>query len=144
MKNPKTQKFYVQLDTTDPLLPTYTNTPLCSDCGRKHIPTAKCRSREEEKLFILSSLTQQVEKTRAKLTTFQAFSSHLTIATDCSGIEAPIQALRNMGINFQHLFSSDNDPMVRRMIEANAHLKPTTYYGDITLRDPKQTPTADI
>ena len=33
----------------------------------------------------------------------------LRIGTDCSGIEAPIQALMQMNIPFIHVFSSDID-----------------------------------
>ena len=91
-----------------------------------------------------NSMVASLEKNRTKLTETQANSSQLTIATDCSGIEAPIQALNNMGIVHQHLFSSDNDPMVRSTIYANTHLMPTSYYGDLTIRDPKFTPTSDI
>ena len=147
MKNPNKQKFYIQLDDSSPLQPTYTNTPLCPTCGYYHAnpnpkkPT-RCYYPELEKMR--HSLVASLEKSRTKLTETQANSSHLTVATDCSGIEAPIQALRNMGINYQHLFSSDNDPMVRSTIYANRHLMPTTYYGDLTLRDPKFMPTADI
>ena len=31
------------------------------------------------------------------------------IGTDCSGIEAPIQALKKLGISHKHMFSSELD-----------------------------------
>lgn len=34
----------------------------------------------------------------------------IKIGTDCSGIEAPIQALENLGIPYRHVFSCDIDP----------------------------------
>ena len=33
----------------------------------------------------------------------------LRIGTDCSGIEAPIEALRQLNIPFKHVFSSEID-----------------------------------
>ena len=33
----------------------------------------------------------------------------IRIGTDCSGIEAPIQALKQLKIPFRHVFSSDID-----------------------------------
>ena len=43
----------------------------------------------------------------------------LRIGTDCSGIEAPIQALLQMQVPFEHVFSCDSDPYVLKSIEAN-------------------------
>ncbi len=40
----------------------------------------------------------------------------LKVGTDCSGMEAPIQALINMGLNVEHSFSCDFGPMVRTTI----------------------------
>ena len=42
----------------------------------------------------------------------------IAVGTDCSGIEAPIQALCNLGIKFDHLFSSEIDDVVRQTIQA--------------------------
>ena len=46
----------------------------------------------------------------------QATPRPLTVGTDCSGMEVPIMALRNMGIQYDHVFSSDNDPHVKKFI----------------------------
>ena len=43
----------------------------------------------------------------------------LKIGTDCSGIEAPIQALRLLNIPHKHIFSCHNDPHVVKSIKAN-------------------------
>ena len=45
--------------------------------------------------------------------------SAIRVGTDCSGMEAPIQALRNLGIAFKHEFSSDTDPACRATISEN-------------------------
>ena len=33
----------------------------------------------------------------------------LRVGTDCSGIEAPIEALRQLNISYDHIFSSEID-----------------------------------
>ena len=45
--------------------------------------------------------------------------SSILVGTDCSGIEAPIFALINMGIPFIHSFASDIDKDVVRTTKAN-------------------------
>lgn len=66
----------------------------------------------------------------------------IRVATDCSGIEAPIQALLSLGIPFDHIWSSDIDPMVRKSIEGNYH--PQTLYTDIFQRNHKKLPRVDL
>jgi len=51
-----------------------------------------------------------VEGTRAKAQQ----AKPIRVGTDCSGIETPIQALRNMGVGYEHVFSCENDLMHRR------------------------------
>ena len=48
-------------------------------------------------------------------------SKLLSVGTDCSGMEAPIQALRNLTPYFghQHIFSCDNDIGVKKTTNAN-------------------------
>ena len=43
----------------------------------------------------------------------------LRIGTDCSGIEAPIQALRKLQIPHEHVFSSEIDKYTVESIKAN-------------------------
>ena len=58
----------------------------------------------------------------------------IRVGTDCSGMEAPLCALRNIGIGFAHDFSCDVDPHVRATIRAN--FPPDgEIYEDITKRD---------
>lgn len=52
----------------------------------------------------------------------------LRIGTDCSGIEAPIQALEQLGIPFVHQWSSDIDKYCIQSIKAN--YKPKILFGD--------------
>lgn len=52
----------------------------------------------------------------------------ITIGTDCSGIEAPIQALKKFKIPYTHEFSSDIDKHAIKSIKAN--YKPRRLYGD--------------
>ena len=59
----------------------------------------------------------------------------IRIGTDCSGIEAPIQALIKLGISHKHIFSSDIDKYVIESIKAN--YKPDIIFGDITNRNIK-------
>lgn len=54
------------------------------------------------------------------------------VATDCSGIEAPVVALKQMRLRFQHIFSSETGKTARAWIQLN--FRPQTLYGDILLR----------
>lgn len=56
----------------------------------------------------------------------------LSIATDCSGIESPIQALTSLKVPFNHLWSSDNNKYVKKSIMLN--YKPKYFFDDITTR----------
>lgn len=66
----------------------------------------------------------------------------LTIGTDCSGIEAPIQALLQMNIPFKHLWSCEKDPYAIQSIKANYN--PEKIYNDITMRNHSELPDTDI
>ena len=66
----------------------------------------------------------------------------LTIGTDCSGIEAPIEALIQMKVPFVHKWSCDSDKFVRMSIEAN--YKPEIMYEDVTKRNNGILPDVDI
>ena len=75
----------------------------------------------------------------------------MKIGTDCSGIDAPIQALTQMGISFEHVFSSDIDKYCVDSIKSNYNTKlifgdknglfPD---GDITKRDIDSVPDIDM
>lgn len=66
----------------------------------------------------------------------------LIVGTDCSGIEAPIQALNLMGVKFHHAFSSDIDEYVRENI--NHNYDPDLIFDDITTRDHSKLPKLDL
>jgi DNA (cytosine-5)-methyltransferase 1 len=53
----------------------------------------------------------------------------IRIGTDCSGIEAPIQALKKLGIKYDHIFSCDIDKYAKKSMEAN--YTPKNVYDDI-------------
>ncbi len=75
----------------------------------------------------------------------------LRVGTDCSGIEAPIQALLQLKIPFKHCFSSDIDKYAIQSIKANYNPEiifgdPDGEYkeGDITKRNIKDIPDIDL
>ena len=69
-------------------------------------------------------------------------SSSILVGTDCSGIEAPIIALINMGIPFIHNFSSDIDKDAVRTIKANT--PPLILYDDLHKRDNTKAAYVDL
>ena len=66
----------------------------------------------------------------------------IKIGTDCSGLEAPLIALDNLCVSYEHTFSCDNDPNVQKTIYANH--KPSRMYPDIVNRDNAATPYVDV
>ena len=75
----------------------------------------------------------------------------LRVGTDCSGIEAPIQALKQLKIPFKHVFSSEIDKYCIQSIKANYN--PEIIFGDkegpfpegdITKRNIKDVPDIDL
>lgn len=66
----------------------------------------------------------------------------LTVGTDCSGMEAPLEALRQLGCAYEHVFSSELDSRARAVLAANH--APRIMYGDVTRRDPCATPPVDL
>ena len=81
----------------------------------------------------------------------EPFYTKLRVGTDCSGIEAPIQALRQLGIPFKHIFSSDIDKYCIQSIKAN--YDPEIIFGDkdgpypdgdITKRNIEDVPDIDL
>lgn len=66
----------------------------------------------------------------------------ITIGTDCSGIDAPIQALLQLGILFRHVFSCENDPYCQETLQANYH--PEHFFTDMTTRNVSSLAYVDI
>lgn len=67
----------------------------------------------------------------------------ITIATDCSGIEAPIQALEQLNIPYIQSWSCDIDKFTRRSCDAN-YKKPEVSYTDMLTRDNSLLPNIDL
>ena len=57
-------------------------------------------------------------------------------------MEAPIQALENMKVPFDHVFICDICPKAQQTIDAN--WKPDKFYCDITTRDNSISPEVDV
>ena len=85
--------------------------------------------------FIDKINTTKFKKLKVKM------KSEIKIGTDCSGIEAPIQALELLNIKYKHIFSCDNDKHVIKNIEGN--YKPEILYEDIFNRDYDNMPYVD-
>ena len=70
----------------------------------------------------------------------------LKVGTDCSGIEAPIEALKKIkskyGINFNHSFSSETNEYAIECIKENNN--PEILFGDIQKRNIKDVPDIDV
>jgi len=66
----------------------------------------------------------------------------LRVGTDCSGIEAPIVALQQLGIPYIHEFSSEIDSHCIKTIRAN--FSPRIIFGDMTKRKLKDIPDIDL
>ena len=72
----------------------------------------------------------------------KASNTTFSVGTDCSGMDTPIQALRNLELDFTHKFSSETDPDAIKTIMANH--KPERMEGDISTRDLNITPYVDV
>jgi DNA (cytosine-5)-methyltransferase 1 len=66
----------------------------------------------------------------------------LRVGTDCSGIEAPIQALIQAKIPFEHVFSSEINKFCIESIKANC--KPEILFNDMFTRDISLVPDIDL
>jgi len=66
----------------------------------------------------------------------------LRVGTDCSGIEAPIMALRRLRVPHQHEFSSEIDPHCLESLRANYH--PKILFGDMRARKMGEVPDIDL
>lgn len=66
----------------------------------------------------------------------------LKIGTDCSGIDAPVQALLQLNIPFEHTWACDIDKYSIQTIKAN--YQPKKIYNDITKRKHACLPDIDI
>ena len=72
----------------------------------------------------------------------QSRNMSITVGTDCSGIDSPILALRELGIAHEHLFSSEVGENALKVIRANC--EPKIIYRDILERDLENVPHVDL
>ncbi len=70
-------------------------------------------------------------------------NTKIKYGSDCSGIEAPLQALDALGIQVDHVFSSEIDPTAKELSFLN-YGKPTFFSDDITKRDHSKLPHIDL
>ena len=70
----------------------------------------------------------------------------LRVGTDCSGIDAPIQAMKNLQVPFDHVFSNDTDVLCGETIMANFNPKSVVVgpCADITTRDVSSMEPVDL
>ncbi len=68
----------------------------------------------------------------------------MTVGTDCSGLDAPVFALKalNMPVGFRHLFCSDVEAKKRSFLAANH--PDATIYSNMLHRDHRQLPRHDM
>lgn len=66
----------------------------------------------------------------------------IKIGTDCSGMETPLMALTNLGVDFKHVFACDIDKHVKETIMSN--FPPKFWYSDLTARDNASAPSTDL
>jgi site-specific DNA-cytosine methylase len=66
----------------------------------------------------------------------------LHVGTDCSGLEAPLLALRRLAVPFRHRFASEINSCARRVLLAN--FAPDYLYHDVTMRSVRRVPKVDL
>ena len=67
----------------------------------------------------------------------------LSVGTDCSGLDAVGEALRQLRVRYNYAFASDICPVVRRLLVQGPRV-PTCIYEDVTTRDVNDVPPVDI
>jgi DNA (cytosine-5)-methyltransferase 1 len=92
--------------------------------------------------FTLENIDEVLDRISRDIHSELGKTRPLRVGTDCSGIEAPIQALKNLNINFEHVFSCEIDKYARQSIRAN--YEPGILYEDITTRDHSALPDIDL
>jgi len=69
-------------------------------------------------------------------------NKRISIGTDCSGIDAPIQALDLLKISYQHEWSCDIDEFAKMSLLSN--YKPNYFYDSIFRKNHSQLPSIDL
>lgn len=68
----------------------------------------------------------------------------LRVGTGCSGIGAPEQSLKNLGVNHKVEFAIELDKFSRETYQANFDIEPEFFYTDITQVNTKELPDIDL
>lgn len=91
--------------------------------------------------FVIRSVSPQCHFLRSRLARMT-----IRVGTDCSGIEAPIQALKNLGIPHDHVFSTDTNVLCGETIRANFSPRRLSIgpEADITLRNADDVEPVDL
>ena len=74
------------------------------------------------------------------------FTSQVKVGTDCAGIMGATMALEKLGLEgkIKHVFTSEKEPYVRRLIAHNFGIKAEDIADDVMTRDNAKTPRCDI
>lgn len=107
----------------------------CPRCDLKRHRACICGKVKKDRFLRGATVDRHVGKRLSRL-------EPITIATECSGIEAPIIALRRMGINHTHVYSTECNESAR--VWSVYNYSPLTRYDDVTSRDPSSLPPVDI
>ena len=66
----------------------------------------------------------------------------IRVGTGCSRLEAPLHALQQLGVPYEHVFSSEICSTVRKQLKANHN--PQILFEDVLARDNTSAPYVDL
>ena len=66
----------------------------------------------------------------------------IRVGTDCSGLDAPLFSLNDLGVPYHHVFSCEKDKSCQKIIK-HCH-DPDILYTDITTRQLADVPYVDV
>lgn len=115
------------------------NDPLATPQGQRlSIPPAVAAAVTSWAPALRSAFVERCRRIGLELALDRAFA----VGTDCSGLEAPLLAMRCMRITVDHAFSSEISSWKRAYIEAN--FRPATLFSDMIRRDHARLPACDL
>jgi len=109
--------------------------PLCQLCDKKMHRACTCGRVEERR-------AQHGATEPLHVGVFRSRMRPLRIGTECSGIEAPIVALRRLGIPHVHVYSTEVNASAQ--VWASHNYAPLQRFRDITTRDAASLPPVDL
>jgi site-specific DNA-cytosine methylase len=89
-----------------------------------------------------SAMRSSVDVVRRSFGLSMPLGGALRIGTDCSGVDAPIWALRSLGVRHTHVFSCDSCPQARAFIRLAS--PPAVLFDDMLNRDLAAIPDIDV